>query len=51
MLDFIPMYQNHKYFLMNNKLWEEINGVFFSVHVTVHRNKFLVIKPTRCTNL
>jgi len=22
----------------------------FDVHVTVHRNKFLVIKPTRCTS-
>jgi len=22
----------------------------FDVHVTVHRNKFLIIKPTRCTN-
>jgi len=23
---------------------------FFYVHVTVHRDKFLTIKPTRCTN-
>ena len=23
---------------------------FFDVHVTVHRDKFLIIKPTRCTN-
>jgi len=22
----------------------------FDIHVTVHRDKFLVIKPTRCTN-
>jgi len=22
----------------------------FAVHVTVHRYKFLIIKPTRCTN-
>jgi len=22
----------------------------FDVHVTVHRDKFLIIKPTRCTN-
>jgi hypothetical protein len=22
----------------------------FDVHVTVHRDKFLVIKPTKCTN-
>ena len=22
----------------------------FDVHVTVHRDKFLTIKPTRCTN-
>jgi len=22
----------------------------FAVHVTVHRDKFLIIKPTRCTN-
>ena len=25
------------------------NGVFY-VHVTVHRNKFFIIKPTRCAN-
>ena len=24
--------------------------VAFDVHVTVHRVKFLIIKPTRCTN-
>ena len=23
---------------------------YFDVHVTVHRDKFLIIKPTRCTN-
>jgi len=23
---------------------------FFDVHVTVHRDKFRIIKPTRCTN-
>jgi len=23
---------------------------FYDVHVTVHRDKFLIIKPTRCTN-
>jgi UDP-N-acetylglucosamine 2-epimerase len=23
---------------------------YFYVHMTVHRDKFLVIKPTRCTN-
>jgi hypothetical protein len=23
---------------------------FFDVHVTVHRDKFLIINPTRCTN-
>jgi hypothetical protein len=25
-------------------------GVEFDVQVTVHRVKFLIIKPTRCTN-
>jgi len=24
--------------------------LFFDVHVTVHRDKFLIIKPTRCIN-
>jgi hypothetical protein len=24
--------------------------IFFDVHVTVHRDKFLIIRPTRCTN-
>jgi hypothetical protein len=24
--------------------------ITFDVHVTVHRDKFLIIKPTRCTN-
>jgi len=24
--------------------------LFFDVHVTVHRDKFLIINPTRCTN-
>ena len=26
------------------------NICYFDVHVTVHRDKFLIIKPTRCTN-
>jgi len=26
-----------------------LHGVF-EAHVTVHRDKFLIIKPTRCTN-
>ena len=26
------------------------NNMEFDVHVTVHRDKFLIIKPTRCTN-
>jgi len=25
-------------------------AIHFDVHVTVHRNKFRTIKPTRCTN-
>jgi len=25
-------------------------GTGFDVHVTVHRDKFLIIKPTKCTN-
>jgi len=27
-----------------------ITYIVFDVHVTVHRDKFLIIKPTRCTN-
>jgi len=27
-----------------------INNIQFDVHVTVHCDKFLIIKPTRCTN-
>jgi len=23
---------------------------YFDVHVTVHRDKFLIVEPTRCTN-
>jgi hypothetical protein len=31
--------------------WHTYNEAFdFDVHVTVHRVKFLIIKPTRCTN-
>jgi hypothetical protein len=26
------------------------NGEVFDVHVTVHRDEFLTIKPTRCTD-
>jgi hypothetical protein len=28
----------------------EAENYKFDVHVTVHRDKFLIIKPTRCTN-
>jgi len=28
--------------------WREVHQV--NVHVTVHRDKFLIMKPTRCTN-
>ena len=28
----------------------ELTNPLFDVHVTVHRDKFLTIKPTRCTN-
>ena len=27
-----------------------LRNAIFDVHVTVHRDKFLIIKPTRCTN-
>jgi len=30
------------------RIW--IMTVIFDVHVTVHRDKFLITKPTRCTN-
>jgi UDP-N-acetylglucosamine 2-epimerase len=30
---------------------EKYLQIFFCVHVTVHREKFLIIKPTRCTDL
>jgi hypothetical protein len=36
-----------KGFFRNCGLYE---GLEFDVHVTVHRDKFLIIKPTRCTN-
>jgi len=26
------------------------NVKYFDIHVTVHRDKFLIIRPTRCTN-
>jgi hypothetical protein len=32
------------------KTCEKCRFYFFDVHVTVHRDKFLIIKPTRCTN-
>jgi len=28
----------------------DLTVVFFDVHVTMHRAKFLIIKPTRCTS-
>jgi len=34
--------------LLGKEVTEEIND--FGVHVTVHRNKFLIKKTTRCTN-
>ena len=32
---------------MNTKIWRSWK---FDVHVTMHRDKFLIIKPTRCTD-
>ena len=32
-----------------NSLFKEILYLF-DIHVTVHRDKFLIVKPTRCTN-
>jgi len=32
------------------KLNEHWDTLKFDVHVTVHRDKFLIIKPTRCTH-
>jgi hypothetical protein len=29
---------------------EYLSHIFFDVHVTVHRVKFLIMKPSRCTN-
>ena len=31
-------------------LYDPFIYFFLDVHVTVHRNKFLTIKPTRCTD-
>ena len=39
------------YFNRQTRDTESHNVVLkFGVHVTVHRDKFLIIKPTRCTN-
>ena len=32
------------------KFWKDQQGKKFDVHVTVHRDKFLIMNPTRCTN-
>ena len=39
----------------SKRVWKYLNSIItncepFDVHVTVHRDKFLIIKPTRCTN-
>jgi len=46
-----------KLWVCNRVAWKMYNikginlcSVFFYVRVTVHRNNFFVIKPTRCTN-
>ena len=36
--------------LVTQPLRDRNNTYLFDVHVTVHRDKFLIIKPTRCTN-
>ena len=36
--------------MSTNSISEAKKTVYFEVHVTVHRDKFLITKPTRCTN-
>jgi len=42
--DFRSCYLSYRVFLNSSPCYT------FHVHVTVHRDKFLIIKPTRCTN-
>ena len=36
--------------LVHGKVDIYLLNIFLAVHVTLHRNKFLIIKPTRSTN-
>ena len=40
---------SHFNYLENQPMCAD-SALDFDVHVTVHRDKFLIIKPTRCTN-
>jgi hypothetical protein len=40
----------HQYMLAGMHTCKHTSIYVFDVHVTVHRNKFLIIKPTRCAN-
>ena len=52
MLFIIPNYslQNPAWYLPPITVLNEMTVVQFDVHVTIHHDKFLIIKPSGCTN-
>jgi hypothetical protein len=49
---FVSSNLTHYYMVMYKTYPHSIitNLCYLDVHVTVHRDQFLIIKPTRCTN-
>ena len=43
-------FKTHYYLHKKSLRHSETNRWGFDVHMTMHRDKFLIIKPTRCTN-
>jgi hypothetical protein len=45
-------YRTEKLVVINKYVLESTSKLFYSfdVHVTIHRDKFLLIKSTKCTN-
>jgi len=46
-------YRTEKLVVINKYLLENTSNFFFysfDFHVTMHHDKFLIIKPTKCTN-
>ena len=50
-LDIPNLFSFHRHIRAQYSAFKTLFVLFFYLHVIMHRDKFLIIKPTRCTNL